>query len=313
MTPNVLPNADRLAVRWTIGNVRDRGFEMLRISISCAVRLFGPLTKYLVCVNEIALDEAQRRTGELPPHAARLVQWQAVTHADLAPQLTPWLGTGEHGCIEGMAWKLAPLRTFPDRYELAIDNDVILWDLPAGLQHWLSEPSSYLFAEDADRCFGAFDPQLDTALAALGVRGLNAGIRGLPPNVDLGQALTLALTQADAEARRLSGKPLDLSGEIEEQGLQAAAIACLPGLHGGTLHLVRLAEVNLCSPFWPKTPNFGSCGAHFIGMNARHIPWNYYDRPADNWLADHWAASRPELYDRAGLRLESASEPFHPR
>ncbi len=307
MTPNILPNADRLAVRWTIGDVRDRGFEMLRLSIACAVRLFGRSTKYLVCVNGITVDEAKQRTGNLPPRAEVLVDWQLVTRAGLAPQLTPWLGsklgTGDHNCIEGMGWKLAPLRTFPDRYELAIDNDVILWDLPAGLQQWLAEPASYLFAEDVDRCFGAFDPQLDTALTTLGVRGLNAGIRGLPPGVDLGQALTLALTQADADSRRLIGKPLDLSGEIEEQGLQAAAVACLPDLHGGTLHLVRLAEVNLSSPFWPKTPNFGTCGAHFIGMNARHIPWNYYDRPADDWLADHWAASRPELYDRAGLPL----------
>ncbi|GAA3750190.1 hypothetical protein [Terriglobus aquaticus] len=296
-----VPNADRLAVRWTIGSVRDRGFEMLRLSIHCATRLFGPEAEYLVCVNELTVEEARRRTGSVPDH----VQWQAVTRADLAPQLATWLGNGEHGYIEGMGWKLAPLRTFPDRYELAIDNDVILWDLPAGMRQWLSEPASYLFAEDADRCFGAFDPQLDSAIKTLGVRGLNAGVRGLPPGIDLGQALTLALTQADSDARRLTCKPLDLSGEIEEQGLQAAAMARLPELHGGTLHLVRLAEVNLSSPFWPKTPNFGTCGAHFIGMNARHIPWDYFDRPADDWLAEHWARSRPTLYDRAELALPS--------
>ena len=300
---NRFPHADRLAVRWTIGNVRERGFEMLRLSITCATRLFGSAAKYLVCVNELSIDEAQRRTGTLPAKVNANVDWCAVTRADFAPQLLPWLGTGEHGCIEGMGWKLAPLRTFPDRYELAIDNDVILWDIPAGMHRWLSEPASYLFAEDADRCFGAFDPQCDAALPSLGVRGLNAGIRGLPPGVDLGQALTLALTQADVDSRRLSGKPLDLSGEIEEQGLQAAAMASLPGLLGGNLHLVRLGEVNLSSPFWPKTPAFGICGAHFIGMNARHIPWNYYDRPADDWLADHWTASRPELYARASLTL----------
>ena len=294
MTPTTISNADRLAIRWTIGNVRDRGFEMLRLSITCATKLFGPSAKYLVCVNELTVREAQRRTGPVPSG----VGWQAVTRADLAPQLLPW---AEESCIEGMGWKLAPLRTFPDRYELAIDNDVILWDVPDGLHRWLADPSAYMLAEDADRCFGAFDAQCSTALTNLGVRGLNAGIRGLPPSVDLGQALTLALTEADADSRRLTGKPLDLSGEIEEQGLQAAAMARLPELLGGTLHVVQLAEVNLSSPFWPKTPNFGTCGAHFIGMNARHIPWDYYDRPADNWLADHWAQSRPELYDRAGI------------
>ena len=303
MSAPVVPNADRLAVRWTIGDVRERGFEMLRLSLHCATRLFGPAARYLVCVNGLSVDEARQRTGPVPANVA----WQAVTREDLAPQLAQRLGSGEHGYIEGMGWKLAPLRTFPDRYELAIDNDVILWDLPAGMRQWLAEPGSYLFAEDADRCFGAFDPQLDAAVASLGVRGLNAGIRGLPPGVDLGRALTLALTQADADARRLTGKPLDLSGEIEEQGLQAAAVASLPGLLGGTLRLVRLAEVNLSSPFWPKTPNFGTCGAHFIGMNARHIPWNYYDRPADEWLAEHWAHARHELYMRAQLPIPAST------
>ena len=39
-------------------------------------------------------------------------------------------------------------------------------------------------------------------------------------------------------------------------------------------------------------------------MNARHIPWQYQDHPADDWMNDHWAASRPELYLRAGLPLQ---------
>lgn len=43
---------------------------------------------------------------------------------------------------------------------------------------------------------------------------------------------------------------------------------------------------------WPKTPAFGSCGAHFVGMNARNISWDYYGRPAADWLAEHWEGSR---------------------
>jgi hypothetical protein len=59
--------------------------------------------------------------------------------------------------------------------------------------------------------------------------------------------------------------------------------------------------VSLCSPFWPRSPAFGTCGAHFVGMNAAHIPWNYYDRPADIWLEEHWRAKRPMLYEKAGI------------
>jgi len=68
-------------------------------------------------------------------------------------------------------------------------------------------------------------------------------------------------------------------------------------------YLVRNAEVSLCSPFWPRSPHFGTCGAHFVGMNAPHIPWNYYDRPADLWLDEHWQKVRPLLYEKAGLRI----------
>jgi hypothetical protein len=36
-------------------------------------------------------------------------------------------------------------------------------------------------------------------------------------------------------------------------------------------------------------------------MNAPHIPWNYYDRPADLWLEEHWQHHRPALYKKAAL------------
>jgi hypothetical protein len=46
-------NLRRLVVRWTIGNVRMQGFEALRLSVACAMHLFGPGAKYVVCVNTL--------------------------------------------------------------------------------------------------------------------------------------------------------------------------------------------------------------------------------------------------------------------
>ncbi len=292
-----LPNTDRLAVRWTIGDVRERGFEMLFLSIVCAYRIFGPVARYIVCVNTVSVEDAQKRTfaTERPAftHIRAAVEWRAVSRCDLVPVLLPYL---DAGCIEGMGWKLAPLRTFPERYELAIDNDVILWDTPTGMRRWLEEPRSFLFAEDVDRCFGSFEPLVAADVTPSG--GLNAGIRGLPPGHDLSAELAAVLADADRLARGQAGPPLRLHGEIEEQGLQAAAM-----VRTSPLYLVRNDEVSLCSPFWPKRPAFGTCGAHFVGMNAPHIPWDYYDRPADDWLAEHWERSRVELYQRARLSL----------
>lgn len=272
-----VPNANRLAVRWTIGNVRPRGFEMLRLSIACAFRLFGPLARYVACVNSVSVSEARQRTGPLPIEP----EWREVTRADVPSVLRTH---SDAGLMEGMGWKLAPLRVSPERYELAIDNDCILWDLPEGMRHWLEAPDGSLFAQDVDRCLGSFD-----GLCPPGA--FNAGIRGLAPGRDLGSALAEVLAE---RASRTPGERLE--AEIEEQGLQAAAITrMLP------LFLVRTDEVTLCSPFWPRTPQLGTCGAHFVGMNAAHIPWNYYERPADDWLREHWEHHRPALYERAGL------------
>lgn len=129
---------------------------MLWFSLIFAFRLFGPEARYVVCVNTVSVEDARRRTGALPPEVEAAVAWQLVTREDLAAELLPYL---DAGCIEGMGWKLAPLRCFPERYELAIDNDCLLWALPESMRRWLSEPRAFLFAEDADRCFGAFDAQ----------------------------------------------------------------------------------------------------------------------------------------------------------
>src|SRR3954453_11716098 len=120
---NASSHLDRLAVRWTIGNLLESGFELLRLSIACALHLFGPKPKYVVCVNSLPLDEAKKRTGRVPPQ----VEWRAVTAED-APAVLRSHSDGS--LIEGMGWKLVPVRIFPDAYELALDNDCILWDQP---------------------------------------------------------------------------------------------------------------------------------------------------------------------------------------
>ena len=303
---STLPNLDRLTLRWTIGDVRSRGFEMLRLALCCAFHLFGEAPEYVVCVNSVSLEEAQARTGELPAALSRKLRWRLSTRADIPDVLRAAFSAD---VIEGMGWKLIPLRLALDRWELALDNDCILYGVPEGLRAWLSTESSALFAEDVDRALGLFDPLCPPG-------NFNAGIRGLAPGVDLAPALAAAL----ADAAQLQGLSLGaapvLQGEIEEQGLQAAAMfrlkvpaptsAAVSSSTTVPLFWVRNTEVTLCSPFWPRNPELGPCGAHFIGMNAAHIPWNYYDRPADDWLHEHWMRHRPTLYARAGLALPSS-------
>ena len=120
----------------------------------------------------------------------------------------------------------------------------------------------------------------------------NAGIRGLPPGYDLVAAMEAVLLRADAA----NGRPVRLTSELDEQGLQTAALS----IDGPPL-AVTLEDVTVCSPFWPHRPDLGRCGAHFCGLNARHIAWDYYGRPADEWMTDHWRRHRDSLFHRVGV------------
>ena len=188
---------------------------------------------------------------------------------------------------EGAGWKLAPLQSFPDRHEIALDNDCLLWALPDGMRAWLEQHERCLIAEDTERCLGIFD-----ALCPPGNQ--NSGIRGLPPGFNLQAAMEAVLAKAQID----STAPLLLASELDEQGLQAAALS-----HAAPAYLVRTDEVTICSPFWPRSTELGTCGAHFVGSNVPHLPWDYFDRPADVWMEEFWQRHRPELYRLAGLDL----------
>jgi hypothetical protein len=280
-----MPDPERkIAVRWTIGAVSDYGFEALRLSIWGAWRIFGDAALYRVCVNTLPLDLARARTGALPCEVA----WRA-TDREIPEFLRPHL---DAGMAEGVGWKLAPVRSDPDRYTLALDNDCILWELPAALESWLEghDPRGCVLAADVMASFGQF-------ASLCGSAALNCGIRGLPPDFDLEAALRWALTRV----------PVQLTSELDEQGLQVAALS-----NFGTIGIVTLDEVTICSPFPPHLPGLGRCGAHFVGLNAHEIPWSYLGRPALEVRREHWREWRGEVYRRVGVRAPESGRNHPP-
>ncbi|HEX7048875.1 MAG TPA: hypothetical protein VF188_01585 [Longimicrobiales bacterium] len=263
-----------IGVRWTIGDVSAYGFEALRLSIHGAWRLFGPDAAYAVCVNSIAVERAREAVGDVPVP----VTWRDVT-GEVPDFLRPHL---DAGMAEGVGWKLAPPRIFPDRYELALDNDCILWSLPDVLRAWLeaAEPDRCIIAEDTEAHFGEFTRYC-------GPEPRNAGIRGLPPGYDF-EAVVRTL---------LAENPARLAGEVDEQGLQVAALGRFR-----EARVVPVDDVAICSPFPQHRAELGRCGAHFVGLNAHALPWDYYGRPAVECIREHWLRHRPALYERVGLR-----------
>ncbi len=266
-----------LAIRWTIGTVSPRGFEALRFSIWGAWRLFGQAAAYVVCVNSMPLARARELTGTVP----EAVLWRDSTH-----EIPEFIRARLDGRLaDGVGWKFAPLRLYPDRYELALDNDCILWALPEAIRTW-SDPENQdrcVFAEDVRSCLGQFQE-------LCGPVARNSGIRGLPPSFDL-----------EREMREIFAEhPIVLGSETDEQGLQTYLVS-----RKSEPLIVRADEVTICSPFWPHVSELGRCGAHFVGLNSHHLPWNYYDRPADGLLQEHWEKCKPVLREKVGLEPDS--------
>jgi hypothetical protein len=172
------------------------------------------------------------------------------------------------GMAEGVAWKFAPLNAFEDRHELALDNDCILWDMPGAIVDWHNPRArgGFLIAEDARRCLGRFS-------GACGPEPRNSGIRGLPPGYDYESALREVLVSSRVV----------LDSELDEQGLQVATLE-----RAGSPFVVTVGEVPICSPFWPHSGELGTCGAHFVGLNAEELPWKYDGRPASELTRDNF-------------------------
>lgn len=271
-------SATPVTVRWTIGAVSDFGFEALRLSVWGAWKLFGDGARYVICVNSVPLETARNRVGKLPAGVA----WYSsdnVIPAFLLPHL-------DAGMAEGVGWKLAPVQIDRERHTLALDNDCILWEMPAALRSWLDDDGrrSCVLAADVVPSFGQF-------AAFCGPVALNSGIRALPPGFDLEKALRSLLR----------AHPVRLTSELDEQGLQVAALR-----RYATIGVVTLEEVTICSPFPPHIPELGSCGAHFVGLNAHSIPWSYQGRPALEERREHWLRQRGEVYRRVGVEPPSS-------
>jgi len=260
-------SAAPLIIRWTVGDVCPAGYEALRLSIAEARRLFGDGPRYCVCVNSIDLDEARARAGEVPQDVA----WLSVER-DVPAVLRPFV---DAGMSEETAWKFIRLQLDPAVRKLAVDNDVILWDLPVVLRKWLASETGQ------DRLMAADVALAQGQLAHLcGPKPRNSGIRGTPAGFDFDAAIAAVLHDC----------PVTHQSEPDEQGLQIAALS-----RDAEPLVVSVDQVAICSPFPPHGAEMGSCGAHFVGLNARRFHWDFFGRPAHEVRLDAPAAEEREV------------------
>jgi hypothetical protein len=246
-----------LAIKWTIGDVSSRGFDSLALSIAGARAVFGQSAQYVVCVNTIDPDFARARIGEM----ANYVEWHDST-GEIPMWLRPHL---DDNMAEGVAWKFAPVRLFPESHVLSLDNDVVLWRLPESIREWLDDGDSLLIAEDVQACHGQF-------ARACPEEPRNSGIVGLPPHYDIEPKLRRLLDEAG----------VCLSSETDEQGLQVAVVT------SERHRVVSVQEVSICGYFRPHMLELGLCGAHFVGINGKNLEFAH----------GFWDEKKPEIEQR---------------
>ncbi|NUP14178.1 MAG: hypothetical protein HOW73_49725 [Polyangiaceae bacterium] len=208
-----------VAFRWNIGDVSLEGYEALRLSVWGAFNTFGPRASYVIGVGTIPVETARLRIGTLP-RECRLHAESLALPAFLEGHLSGPLA-------ERVMWKLAP-RMFPDRFEVMISNECILWSMPRAMRTWLeSLEGGYLVAQNS-----------------------RVGLRGLPPGVDPRSDLQSSL----AKMVELPPSQLD-----EDALFNALSWRKRP-------HLIDLEDVNVYSPSTLR--RLGRCGSHFSGLNA---------------------------------------------
>jgi hypothetical protein len=262
-----------LGVRWHIGERTSRTYLALRLSILGAWQAFGDSADYAVTVDTLDVAEAQRRVGTLTAP----VRWHAVD--GLLPDMIQ--ERFDPGLADGTAWKLAPVRVFPDLPELSLEPDCILWSIPPAVRGWLSDAeNSFLLADDVRPRFGKF-------WAFCGGELKSARILGLPPGFDFDAAM----------AQILDATRGTLSSELEVNGLQVAAVT-----DSGQAHVVSSEDVSICSPFSPDWPHLGRFGAQFMRLEPRRVDFHHEGRPAIDVAAEHFDAHVLTVAAAVGLR-----------
>lgn len=153
--------------------------------------------------------------------------------------------------------------------------------MPEGIRGWLEGRDVHrcLLAEGARALHGQLTP-------FCGHEPRNAGIRGLPPQFPLEDVLQQLLQRV----------PSTLDSELDEQGLQVAAVSTFrePAV-------LSIEDVTICSPFPPHRRELGRCGAHFCGLNTRHYPWQLEEPFAEEWIDEHWRHHLPTRRHRFDL------------
>lgn len=222
-------------VRWNVGPVSKLGLELLTHSVKLMKELYD--ADFVVTHNQIDVSSLKHLEIELIE--------QETTRAEDGYQVH---------------WKLFPARLDIDRYEICIDNDIVIHSRLHEIDQFLQEDSVLVY-QGIHGLYGAFR----ASVPEIGL-ALNSGIYGVPPGYDLN--------------KRVDAKVADTNwtGKYDEQGLLASLL-----LNYHSFHMIPLTSVPIVQPDWTAAwvfKNKSIKGMHFVGANTSesHDTWEHFKK-----------------------------------
>jgi hypothetical protein len=161
--------SDNLIIRWTFGETLNRptslqAFDMLECGVAFASVLF-PNARKIISYNSLKSSKSLEKLKCIAQNNVELIE-------STSPDFRKVVST------KNSFWKYYPKRYDINKYELILDNDVILWDLPETITNWLNSNGLLINTDWNGSYYGIYNKDIPKETK------LNAGIIGYPPDFD---------------------------------------------------------------------------------------------------------------------------------
>lgn len=165
----VIYNSDNLIIRWTFGETLSRptslqAFDMLECGVAYVNILF-PNARKIISYNSLKSSKSLEKLQGIAQNNIELVESESPDF-------------GKVVLTKNSFWKYYPKRHDIKKYELILDNDVILWDIPETITEWLNSNGLLINTDWNGSYYGIYDKDIPPKTK------LNAGIIGYPPDFD---------------------------------------------------------------------------------------------------------------------------------
>lgn len=254
----------KLIIRWTLGETNARelssqALDMLNLSIKFGCLRFKELfreVEFTICHNN--LSESNLR------NLKEITKRNQITLIDVSDELPERLRNKN---VKNSWWKYAPPRLDKKAYEVIMDNDLILWNIPQTLSRAIRQGSLVALTDPAGKFYGDYRMEVENVDSEL---SLNAGLIGLPPEFVINPL----------EACKIPLKDFFHS----EQGFTALKYA----EYNGPKYLIGLDEVHQTNvnPINSQELLSKYDGGHFCGCSYGHF--DYWDRLYSSDLKNYY-------------------------